>query len=247
MDYIVFDLEFNQDFAPTQKEKRVRRSYFEIIQIGAVKLNQNLESIDTFRRFVKPTIYPIINPFITELTGITTKQLEEEKTFPDVFQAFIQFTGGADSISCIWGMADLKELFRNVKYHELDQERLSKRYINLQTYASLHFNLSQKKLLKLKSTVELLNIPETYPFHDALNDAHYTAEIFKKINQDSIQPKVYDPDHPIVRPRLIRKKIIDFEKLNLQFEKMYERELTKEEREMIQLAYKMGKTGQFLK
>jgi hypothetical protein len=32
-----------------------------------------------------------------------------------------------------------------------------------------------------------------------------------------------------------------------QFEKMYDREMTKEEKSIIILAYKMGKTNQFLK
>ncbi len=245
MDYIIFDLEFNQDFSPVS-DRKIRRSCFEIIQIGAVKLDQNLNTIDTFQRYVKPTIYPVINPFITELTGITTEQLISEETFPSVFNVFAEFAGGSDTIFCIWGMADLKELYRNIEYHKLDENRLSKRYINLQPYASLHFNLSQKKLMKLKTTAERLGIPLAYSFHNALYDAHYTAEIFKRLNKESIHVKLYDPSFVAARPRPAKQKI-DFEKLIRQFEKMYARELTEEEQNMIRLAYKMGKTGQFLK
>lgn len=245
MDYIVFDLEFNQDFS-TGNRRRIRRSCFEIIQIGAVKLDKNLNTIDTFQRYVKPTIYPVINPFITELTGITTDQLITEETFPTVFKAFAEFARGSDTIFCIWGMADLKELYRNVEFHDLDKNLLSKWYINLQPYASLHFKLSQKKLMKLKTTAELLGIPLVYSFHNALYDAHYTAEIFKKINNESIHIKLYDPSFVAARPRPPKQKI-DFEKLICQFEKMYDRELTEAEQDMISLAYKMGKTGQFLK
>jgi len=245
MDYIVFDLEFNQDFS-TGNGRRIRRSCFEIIQIGAVKLDQNLNTIDTFQRYVKPTIYPVINPFITELTGITTEQLVSEEAFPLVFNVFAEFAGGSDTVFCIWGMADLKELYRNIEYHKLDKDRLSKRYINLQPYASLHFNLSQKKLMKLKTTAERFDIPLVYSFHNALYDAHYTAEIFKRLNKESIHVKLYDPSFVAARPRPLKPKI-DFEKLIRQFEKMYARELTEEEQNMIRLAYKMGKTGQFLK
>lgn len=245
MDYIIFDLEFNQDFSPGSSRK-IRRSCFEIIQIGAVKLDQNLNTINTFQRYVKPTIYPVINPFITELTGITTEQLVSEETFPAVYHAFVEFAGGSDQVFCIWGMADLKELYRNMEYHKLDKSRLSKRYINLQPYASMHFNLSQKKLMKLKTTAELLGIPLVYSFHNALHDAHYTAEIFKRIHKESTHVNLYDPGFIAARPRQAKQKI-DFEKLIRQFEKMYTRELTAEEQEMIRLAYKMGKTGQFLK
>jgi len=43
------------------------------------------------------------------------------------------------------------------------------------------------------------------------------------------------------------KKIIDVDALIYQFEKMYSREMTEEEKSIIILAYKMGKTNQFLK
>jgi len=211
-----------------------------------VKLDQNLNAIDTFQRYVKPTIYPVVNPFITELTGITTEQLATEEKFPAVFNAFVKFASGSDTVFCIWGMADIKELYRNIDYHNLESNLLSKWYINLQPYASLHFNLSRKKLMKLKTTAELLGIPLVYSFHDALYDAHYTAEIFKKLNKESIHVKLYDPTFVSPRPIPVKLKI-DFEKMIHQFKKMYARDLTEEEQNMIKLAYKMGKTGQFLK
>jgi len=244
MDYIVFDLEFNQDFSHVSGQK-IHRSCFEIIQIGAVKLDQNFNTVETFQRYVKPTIYPVINPFITELTGITTEQLVSEETFPAAYNDFVEFACGGDTVFCIWGMADLKELYRNIEYHELNKKLLSKKYINLQLYASLHFNLSQKKLMKLKTTAELLSIPLVYPFHNALYDAHYTAEVFKRIGKESIHVKRYDTDQAAIRPRQAKQKI-DYVKLIRQFEKMYARELTAEEQDMIKLAYKMGKTRQFL-
>jgi len=245
MNYIVFDLEFNQDFS-SGGSQRLHRNFFEIIQIGAVKLDQNLNALDTFDRFVKPTLYAEVNPFITELTGITTEQLESEKPFPESYKDFIDFICGEDFVFCIWGMADLKELYRNIGYHKLDQKLLSRRYINLQTYAAQHLNLSQKTLPKLKTTVESLGIPLVHSFHNAFHDALYTAEVFRKINKDSIHPIYYDPDHRTIRPRPVKQKV-DFEKLIRQFEKMYAKDLTEEEQGMIKLAYKMGKTRQFLK
>ena len=44
---------------------------FEIIQIGALKLNENLETISTFDSLIKPTIYKYIHPFVANLTKIT--------------------------------------------------------------------------------------------------------------------------------------------------------------------------------
>jgi inhibitor of KinA sporulation pathway (predicted exonuclease) len=250
MNYIVFDLEFNQDFS-IAGSRRALHCCFEIIQIGAVKLDENLNTVDTFRRNVRPTIYPVVNPFISELTGLTTEQLVSEEEFPIVYKSFAEFSGGCESIFCSWGIVDMKELFRNIEYHKLDLNLVSKRHINLQPYASNHFNLSQKKMMKLKTAAELLGIPLVYSFHDALHDAYYTAEILKQIINDSIRPKRYDPEQTAAfsRPSQCRgrpRQKTDYHKLLLQFEKMYSREMTEEEKSMIILAYKMGKTRQFL-
>jgi DNA polymerase III epsilon subunit-like protein len=240
----VFDLEFNQDFS-REGSRNACRSCFEIIQIGAVRLDCNLNETGTFRRFVKPVIYPEINPYVTELTGITTEQLCQEEPFPEVCKEFAGFAGDGP-VYCVWGMADMRELYRNIEYHKLDPKLLSKRYINLQPYTALHFNLSQKKLMKLKTVAELLSIPLVYDFHDALNDALYTAEIFRRINKDSVRSRRYDPEQDTVRPRQ-RKQLVDFAGLILQFEKMYSRKLTEEEQSMVRFAYHMGRTRQFLK
>lgn len=247
MHYIVFDLEFNQDFTTLKNDIRNRSQYlFEIIQIGAVKLDVNFNTVATFNRYVKPTIYSKISSFITELTGITTEQLIIEEQFHGVYNAFIQFIDDSDTIFCIWGMADIKVLFRNVEYHKLDSNLLSKFYINLQPSVSKLLNLPPKKLARLQNAVEAFNIPITYEFHNAFYDAYYTAEIFKKISNSYINPKFYDPSYVKTRPRL-QKKVIDIDKLIQQFEKMYNRAMTQEEKDIIKLAYQMGKTHQFLK
>ena len=52
MNYIVLDLEWNQ--CPTGKSGEIRRLPFEIIEIGAVKLDKNLQYVDSFREIVQP-------------------------------------------------------------------------------------------------------------------------------------------------------------------------------------------------
>jgi DNA polymerase III epsilon subunit-like protein len=246
MNYIVYDLEFNQNFdSLLSPDIEVSQCPFEIIQIGAVKLDSTLNEIAAFNRLVKPGIYMQINSVIKELTGIDTGQLLSEKPFPAVFNDFIEFIGIDDPVFCVWGMSDIKEIHRNTKYHQLDLSRLPKKYINLQPLVPSHLKLPQKKLLSLASAVELLQIITPYRFHDAYYDAYYTTEIFKKIYSPSIQPKHYDPDFTAVRPRQ-PKQTVDYNKLIQQFVKMYARDLSPEEQEMIILAYKMGRTHQFI-
>lgn len=272
MHYIVYDLEFNQDLPEVQESSTVssmitadnpqtkvnpaispveeiapaKRMPFEILQIGALKLDQDFNTLATFSRLVKPTLYPVVSPFITALTGITTDQVKDKASFPKVYQDFIRFIGAGDTAFCVWGKSDVKELYRNVFYHDLDHKLLPKDYLNIQPYASEHLGFSMKKLLRLKNTVEALGIPLSYSFHDAAGDAYYTAEILKKIYKPSMKLKAYDPQQVVSRPRP-PKQVIDFDQLLRQFEKMYGREMTEEETSMIKLAYHMGKTHQFIK
>jgi len=246
MHFILFDLEFNQDFPTLQNFDNNRAQYpFEIIQIGAVKINAEYKTVDTFNRYIRPTFYSGINPFITGLTGITSEHLQNQAAFPEVFAAFSKFIAGVDAILCTWGMSDITELFKNAEYHQLCNASLPRMVINLQPYVSLHFKYPRNNLLRLQHAVELLNIPTTLRFHDAFGDALYTAEIFKKVYNLSIKPIHYDPSTKASPPKP-KKMVIDIEKLIGQFEKMYAREMSKEEQEMIILAYKMGRTHQFL-
>lgn len=246
MNYIAFDLEFNQDYQSLRvTEEQAYLCPYEIIQIGAIKSDYQFNTVATFNRFVKPCIYREINTFVTDLTGINTNQLISEQPFPMVYQDFIEFIGDSDAVFCIWGMSDLKELYRNASYYKLDIRSLPQIFINLQPYVSTHLKLGNHRLLKLQAAVELLDIATPYKFHNALYDAFYTNEILKKIYTQRIQPMLYNPNIVSIRPRQ-PKKIVDYEKLIQQFKKMYERELSDEEQDMIKLAYKMGRTNQFV-
>jgi len=245
--FVIFDLEFNQDvFSIHNSDEKISHYPFEIIQIGAIKFDLEFNTAAIFNRYVRPTFYAEVNPFITELTGITTEQLLVEDPFPEVYKAFTEFIAGTDSVFCVWGMSDMKGLIKNVEDHQLNDRLLPKMYIDLQSYASKHLNLPRKNLPGLQHAVELLNIPITYTFHNAFHDAIYTAEVFKKTYNPSIQPKLYDPSPMTARPKQ-GKREIDTDKLLQQLEKMYGREMTEEEKGIIKLAYKMGRTNQFLK
>lgn len=245
--YIVFDLEFNQDFSDVTDEKIKGSMYpIEIVQIGAVKLDSDFNIVDSFNRYIKPDIYKKVSPFIEELTGIKTEMLINEKSFQEVYNEFIEFIDNNNSIFCVWGMSDIRELYKSADYYSQNVSLLPKLFINLQPYASLYFHMSKKIQLRLQSVIEMLSIPVINEFHNALNDAYYTADIFKKIYNESFQPIIYDPYY--VKSRIRQpKRVIDIEALIKQFEKMYNRVISDEEKSMIILAYKMGKTNQFLK
>jgi len=248
MKYIIFDLEFNQYFNFSEDNTNIAKTKcpFEIIQIGAIKLDENLNTISTFDVLVKPYVYKDLHPFVQELTGIQLDDLESSKNFKEVYRNFSEFVSSNGTILVVWGMTDIKELFRNISFHGLDSSLIPKEYINIQKYVSKNLNCPKGTNIGLSSAVELLNINVKNKFHDAFNDALYTSEIFKKVFNENLKTARYNPsiNKPLTR-QTIKKNKVDTDKLINQFEKMYDREMSEEEKSIINLAYIMGKTNQF--
>lgn len=243
MNYIVFDLEFNQKHPDKKSESKTLM--FEIIQIGALKINENLETVSTFNAFVKPTVHLELHPYVEELTNITHEQIHSSDTFVDVYKDFINFIGDEEVVLVLWGVNDIKELMRNADYYKLSTDVIPKKYIDIQAVTSRQLKYPKGKKIGLKSAIEFFNLPIESEFHDAFNDAYYTAEVFRKVYSSAIVPQTYIY-HPKREP-LPKNTKIDTQSLIKQFEKMYNRKITNEEINMIKLAYIMGKTNQFNK
>jgi inhibitor of KinA sporulation pathway (predicted exonuclease) len=252
MNYIIYDLEFNQKNYNSDETinntveaeiNNISNIPFEIIQIGALKLDANLQTISTFDSLIKPIIYRTIHPFVENLTKITNDKVASAKNFIHVYEDFLEFIGNDEFTLCVWGSADIKELVRNIKFYKLSNS-YDYKYIDIQKYLSKYLKAPAKSRIGLKNAIELLNIPIEGEFHDAFNDAYYTAEVFKLIYTDDMKPITYTPAPPrrVSQP----KEKIDIPSLINQFEKMYNREMSEEEISIIKLAYMMGKTRQFI-
>ena len=241
MEYIDFDLEFNQGFdKKLNKTVSDEKCPFEILQIGAVKLDADLNIIDTFNTFVKPNIYKEIHPFIKKMTNIIHEDVKDAPNFPQAFNNFKEFMNNDKNILCVWGNGDLKELYRNIKYYNLSTENLSNTYINVQHHASIYFNNPTGKSIGLQNAITLLQLNQDKSYHNALNDAYYTSLVFKNIFNDKIETKKYTFDNDSKKNPPTKRKV-NYDNIFSEFKKILNRDLNKEEKKIIHLAYKMGR------
>ena len=116
MNYIVFDLEWNQ--SPGGKKFANRRLPFEIIEIGAVKMNERKEIVDTFHRLIKPQVYNWIHDSIHEVIHMNYKDLVNGTPFPLAVKEFFEWCE-EEWAFFTWGNQDVMELQRNMKYYGL--------------------------------------------------------------------------------------------------------------------------------
>ena len=242
MEYVVFDLEFNQGFNKTlNKTVSNERCPFEIIQIGAIKLDSHFNIIDTFNSYVKPQLYKSIHPFVGKMTGIKSEDVMDAPSFPQVYKEFKKFVSTKkNTVLCVWGTGDLKELFRNITYYDLPYKTLTKSYINIQHYASRYFNNPAGKSIGLQNAIQILNLDQDKSYHNALNDAYYTSLVFKNIFNDKIETKKYTFDNDSKKNPPTKRKV-NYDNIFSEFKKILNRDLNKEEKKIIHLAYKMGR------
>lgn len=180
MNYIVFDLEWNQ--SPNGKEDSVEHLPFEIIEIGAVKLNGNFEETGAFHKLIRPKVYKKMHFKISEVTHMDMAKLRQEgEPFDVVMNRFLAWCGEEEYCFCTWGSMDLTELQRNMVYHGLDIPfRMPLLYYDLQKIYGLIRGDKQKD--SLDTVVEELGIAEDRPFHRALDDAYYTGRIMAEMD-----------------------------------------------------------------
>jgi inhibitor of KinA sporulation pathway (predicted exonuclease) len=211
MNYIVFDLEWNQ--CPYGKEWENKKLPFEIIEIGAVKLNKNRELIDEFHQVIKPVVYKQLHFRTREVIGINRELLMQGIPFMESARAFLNWCG--DDVSyCTWGSTDLAELQRNLKFYGLLHRLKGPLYFfDIQKLFSIAYE-DRKKRKSLEDAIDYLDIEKKEEFHRALYDAHYAAEIFKKMPLDCIRMN-YSIDcyqNPKTKEEEIRVVYSDYEK-----------------------------------
>lgn len=177
MNYIVVDLEWNQADASNNSIPKIP---FEIIEIGAVKLNEQLEYIDDFSQIISPKLYTSLHRITGEITKLSIDDLQEGKDFKTVACDFLNWCGD-DYRLCTWGPMDLTEFQRNLNYYGMELFSFPVYFYDLQKIFSIIYE-DGKNRRSLIDAVDFLNIEKDLPFHRAVEDAKYTAKVFSHMD-----------------------------------------------------------------
>ena len=180
--YVVIDLEM------CKVPKRDRKGYGhtrEIIQIGAVLLNEEYEVIDKYNSYVKPE-YGYLTKHIKDLTGITEIELGDAPCFKMAMDSFEKWL--PDDVTAIsWSFAD-KDQF----VHELTGKgipisskfnRIIDNWIDCQPEFSRKMNMLNK-LYSLEEALIATDICTDGRAHNGLDDAYNTALLYAKMMKE---------------------------------------------------------------
>ena len=198
MKHVVIDLEMN----PVNREfKEIRRFLNdEVIEIGAVKLDEDFRQIGEFQCYVKPE-YGEIKQHITRLTGITQETVANQETFASVFRKFLDWVGSDETTIYSWSMSDIKQLRQEcrLKLRDFDVKQLSEHWVDLQKRFDDRLGLHNSLALNHALGAMDHNFEGTQ--HTALADAANTSAILALMQDDAKFRETMQPVLELLQPK----------------------------------------------
>ena len=197
MRYIVLDLEWNQSNKITNECNPDLP--FEIIEIGALKMDEECRILGEFSEIVKPQVYHEMHQITSKLIHMQIQELERGDSFENVANRFLDWCGDEAYTFCTWGPLDLTELQRNMDFYHMNEIAYGPiSFLDVQKLYAL-YNMEGKERRALEYAIDAMHIEKDIPFHRAFSDAYYTAKILKvliKKDPQIVKNVSFDLYHP---------------------------------------------------
>ena len=180
MEFTILDLEWNCAFYAPQKK------YFnEIIQFGAVRLNDRFETLGRLDLFVRPQVAKKLTSLVENLTNITADDLKNGIPFLEALEQFRRFSEG--SVLMTWATGDIRVLAENYTFFTGENYPLGGRYADLQAFCQMRLEQPEAQQIGLSTAAELLGInTEEMQLHHAIDDSVLSARCFEKLYDEEL-------------------------------------------------------------
>ena len=209
MEYIILDNEWHTPYC-----KINGKCINELIEIGAVKLDENLNEISRFSVLIKSTFTKKLSTRFQRLTNITTEEmLQNGMTFDQAVNLYCEWAG-KDAVTMTWSNSDLYVLLENFRFRrKINSVPMIGKYLDLQKYVQNEMIL---KGSKITSQVSVSNMAimlgmsiDGIGLHRALDDSLLCAEMLRKVyNKERLQSYIIDTSVPDYYARLTFKAYI---------------------------------------
>ena len=186
--YLAIDLEMSV----VRDSKFIKRTGLrnEIIQIGAVILDEKYNIVSTFSQYVHPE-HSRIDRYIRELTGITSDKLKDAPNLYDALKEMADWIG-EEPISVIsWGKTDLSQLKKEVRHKKISIKTINALFPKWSDFQKIFSaRVGVKRQFSLGGALEMAGIEPEGRAHDGLTDAYNMAKLFGYLKKNPKQ-KIY--------------------------------------------------------
>lgn len=197
--YVILDLEMCR--VPRGAGRDTFKAASELIQIGAVLVDESYQIKDTFMTYVSPQ-FGAIDSFIQRLTGITKNHTQGAPIAKDALEAFANWLPD-DAYIVTWSDSDRAQIEREIRGKDIHIPRLDT-YMDVECWidcqALFADRLDTGKSYRLSEALLIAQIDYDEGAHDALVDARNTARLFEKVQREEVL---------VLSPYLIRSDMAD--------------------------------------
>ncbi len=179
MQFIVMDMEWNNAFC-----KQLDGFLNEIIEIGAVRLDEDLKERDSFSVIIHPVVGKKLQSRVKSLTHLTNDDLAQGVSFREAIEQFRTWLGTEENTFLTWGDGDVRTLIKNCDFFlEMPQLPFMHNYADLQKYCQGYTDAAGSgQQLGLSAAAEKLGIDaNAFPHHRALDDSRLAAACLRQV------------------------------------------------------------------
>lgn len=219
LNYLVIDLEMCK--VPKNYRGKNYKYASEIIQVGAVLLDEEYKEIGTLCQYVHPE-YGVLDYFITNLTGIENGQVKNAPKLRDALIYMVDWLGEREYKIFAWSKSDYCQFEHEIKSKHLENDKIQEfmnqeRWIDYQEIFGKRYNFEQP--VGLKEALMLCDIEPDGRLHDGLDDAWNTARLIEKLEKNPDYKLVYREREEETDDQPLKVSLGDlFKGLDIQFE-----------------------------
>lgn len=177
MFYVIMDLEWNNSY------NKVKKCFVnEILEIGAVLVDEHLDVIDTYSVIVKSQLIKKLSGRVKNLTHITNEDMRMGVSFHRTFAEFEKWIGNRDCIFLSWGNSDIRVLVDNFDmFCGVKRVPFLTQYVDLQKYCQEFIvNAGTQQIGLVNAATEMGIDVSNCNFHRALEDSLLGLRCLKK-------------------------------------------------------------------
>lgn len=178
MEYIILDLEWDSAYFPPEK-----RFINQILQIGAVKLDDNFNIVDSFNRVIRSSLTKRVSSRFAKLTGITNEIMRRGIDLGRAVEEYNLFAKDA-FVTMTWSNSDLYSIVENEELLLKNGLKFQmKNYLDLQKLVQSELwnkGYESKNQISLEAAADFLEVDtREFEMHNALDDCRLSARLFK--------------------------------------------------------------------
>jgi len=180
MRYIFADFEMNPIPKSNGEARRICKE--EIIEIGAVMLDEDLKEIDSYKKYVRPVYSDKVFGKIKALTGIQNSDVMSAGKFEKEMGDFFGWCekDGEDFEIYTWSSSDYIQVEREMRLKKMPACRGSEKK-RWKDFQKIFGRLTKaENPVSLEKALESIGINFSGKMHDAMWDARNTAELYRQ-------------------------------------------------------------------